>query len=163
MLLSHTVRAYSTCSTCRTLHGLWTRTDFRCWKKIEIQQRYFLNNFLFSQFKLKKMKTYNMQKEYFRLNGNLFKKKIGNSTLLSFSVQNYFYHYNYVFVSLSLFLLFSVQQIKIFIIFLCVIKTGIKKIENFVAKTSSSKNYFYKIHLIDYPLVAITTTTTLSI
>ena len=103
MLLSHTVRAYSTCSTCRTLHGLWTRTDFRCWKKNEIPQRYFLNKFLLSQFKLKKMKTYDMQKEYFRLNGNLFKKEIGNSILLSISV----------------------QQIKIFIIFLCVIKTEI--------------------------------------
>ena len=38
-----------------------------------------------------------MQKGYFELNGNLYEKKIGNSTLLSFSVQNYFYHYNYVY------------------------------------------------------------------
>ena len=43
------------------------------------------------------------------------------------------------------------------------IKTEIKKIKNFVAKTSSSKNHFHKIHLIDYPLVAITTITTISI
>ena len=80
------------------------------------------------------------------------------------TVQYYHFPYKIIFiiiimfiVSLSLFLLlFFVQQ-------MCVIKTEIKKIENFVAKKSSSKNYFYKIHLIDYPLVAITTITTISI
>ena len=83
------------------------------------------------------------------------------------TVQYYYFPYKIIFIIIIIFivslLLFSVQQMKIFLIYLCVIKTEIKKIQNFVAKTSSSKNYFYKIHSIVYPLVAITKITTISI
>ena len=82
------------------------------------------------------------------------------------TVHYYYFPYRIIFIIIIMFIVslsllsFFVHQIKKFIIFLSVIKTEIKKIKNFVA---ISKNYFYKIYLIDYPLVAITTTTTLSI
>ena len=85
------------------------------------------------------------------------------------TVQYYHFPYRIIFIIIIMFIVslsllsFFVHQIKKFIIYLCVIKTEIKKIKNFVAKTSISKNYFYKIHSIDYPLVAINKITTISI